>query len=72
VFEAGFVAGMAEGANCPEIPDSSTTNSELIVEGERWLKYLEADNDIVTTFIVDAVQALKRCGCAITLEADTT
>ena len=72
VFEAGFVAGMAEGVNCTEIPDSSTTNSELIVEGERWLKYLEADNDIVTTFIADAVQALKRCRCAIASEADTT
>jgi hypothetical protein len=72
VFEAGFVAGMAERVNCPEIQDSSTTNSELIVEGERWLKYLHADNDIATTFIADAVQELKRCRCAITSEADTT
>jgi len=68
VFEAGFLAGLAEGVNCTEIPDSST----LIVEGERWLKYLEVDNDIVTTFIGDAVEALKRCRCAISSEADTS
>ena len=46
--------------------------AEVIDEGDRWLKYLEADNDLVTTFIADAVRALKRCRCAITPEADTT
>jgi hypothetical protein len=75
VFEAGFLAGMAERAavaKCDCKHEKATINSELIVEGERWLKYLEADNDIVTTFIADAVKALKRCRCAITSEAATT
>jgi hypothetical protein len=75
VFEAGFLAGIAEGAavaKCDCKHEEVTTNSELIVEGERWLKYLKADNDLVTTFIADAVRALKRCRCAITLGADTS
>jgi hypothetical protein len=46
--------------------------AEVIDDGDRWLKYLEPDNDLVTTFITDAVRALKRCRCAITSEADTS
>jgi hypothetical protein len=74
VFEAGFIAGIAERvsvAKCDCKHWEATINSELIVEGERWLKYLAPDARM-TPFITDAVQALKRCRCAITSEADTS
>jgi hypothetical protein len=46
--------------------------AEVIDEGQRWLRYLEPDNDLVTTFIADAVIALRKCRCAVRVEADTT
>ena len=46
--------------------------AEVIDEGERWLAYLQPENDLVTTFITDAVIALKQCRCAVPVEADTT